>query len=187
MWLIPAHRGRFPEADRWRSGERHPRAEFATSRSGDPENPPLGTRTEADASGVRRRAGIRNMPRRSAERRAPLRHWGAKHLGQVLLACRVMARQRCGDPHPRFSALRSLMPSVMEMREGRHPEVLDCASSRASKDAKPGSQRPPRSSRRPPGRAERGLFDIVNRNGPRAGGKPAAALAHGRALVLAAC
>ena len=50
--------------------------------------------------------------------------------------------------------------------------MLDCASSRASKDAKPGSQRPPRSSRRPPGRAERRLFDIVNQNGPRAGGEP---------------
>jgi hypothetical protein len=48
----------FPEADRRWSWERRPRAGFATPRSGDPENPPLGTMTEADASGVRRRAGI---------------------------------------------------------------------------------------------------------------------------------
>jgi hypothetical protein len=47
-----------PEADRRRSRERRPRAGFATPCSGDPDNPPLGTMTEADASAVRRRAGI---------------------------------------------------------------------------------------------------------------------------------
>src|SRR5687768_10595719 len=35
-----------------------PAGGVATPRSGDPENPPLGTMTEADASVVRRRAGI---------------------------------------------------------------------------------------------------------------------------------
>jgi hypothetical protein len=54
---------------------------------------------------------VEQTPRRSAERRASLRHGGAKHLGQVLLACRVMAREWCGDPHQRFSALRSLTSS----------------------------------------------------------------------------
>jgi hypothetical protein len=106
---------------------------------GRPRDPPRALRPAMMPSEEGEGARRPNRRRGEAPRGERPTSLGAKHLGQVLLACpllfpprlagegRVGGREGCGDPHPRFSALRPLMLSVMEMR--------------GSDRAKPGSQR----------------------------------------------
>ena len=120
---IPAHRGRlqedWPEA---RSRERRPRARAnslctraATGSSAGHYDPArcLGPMSNGRGSPMGRQDAA--VKRREASAPASLVRGTPR---KVFLACRVMARARCGDPHQRLSALHSLMPSVMEMREG---------------------------------------------------------------------
>jgi hypothetical protein len=87
---------------------------------GRPRDPRLGTTTRHDAFRGRRGSPMRRKtPRWSVARRAPY-VTGRGTPRKVSLACRVMARQRCGVPHQRLATLRSLSGAndVARMKSG---------------------------------------------------------------------
>jgi hypothetical protein len=89
---------------------------------GRPRDPPRALRPAMMPSEEGEGARWSNRRRGEAPRGERPTSLGAKHLGQVLLACRVMAREGCGDPHPRFSALRFPPVRGNGRRDDRSPD-----------------------------------------------------------------
>ena len=133
---------------------------------GRPRDPPLGTRTDGGACFGRLRPDESETPRWSAERRAPLRHWGAETPRKR--PRRAASWHANGAVRTRASASRRSAPS-----QGRTSEAVvrmrQANPGGGGMSAKPGPQRSRDAVERPPGRAERGLVVIVNMKHPRPG------------------